>query len=112
MNSVLQPLVIGCLVANVISQNNAECSENPQCVRPGLKKKDKRDIVDCFSTTQGWPLRNHWTCAEDIVSKQLKTPISVSLQCPVGVSNRNLYRFLTTTMAVTVVFGNSGQIMD
>ena len=45
MNSVLLPLVIGCLVANVISQNNAERSENPQCVRPGLKKKKIKEIL-------------------------------------------------------------------
>ena len=29
MNSVLLPLIIGCLVTNVVSQNDTQCIENP-----------------------------------------------------------------------------------
>ena len=82
MNSVLLPLIIGCLVCNVISQNNAECSEKPQCVPPG-PQKDRKDIVDCFSTTQEEPLRNHWTYNEDCSEQTTEN----SYHCPSALPN-------------------------
>ena len=80
MYSAVLPLVIGCLVTNVVSQNDAECSENQQGVPPG-PKKGNRDIVDCFSTTQEQPSRNHWTCDEGCSEQTTETPY----QCPSAV---------------------------